>query len=141
MSVATDRRPLLTRQLVALLAVGSGLSVGSNYYVQPLLPELADAFHTSSAVVGLLVTVSQLGYVAGLVFLVPLGDLVERRRLLIRMCLLTAGGLTLVAVAPGLPVLFPAVALVGVASVTAQVLVPLAADLARPDQRGTAVGT
>jgi predicted MFS family arabinose efflux permease len=92
-------------------------------------------------VVGLLVTISQIGYVAGLALVVPLGDLVERRNLLTRMCLLTAAGLGLVAVAPGLPVLFPALAIVGMTSVAAQIFVPLAADLARPEQRGKAVGT
>jgi predicted MFS family arabinose efflux permease len=123
------------------MAVGSGLSVGSNYYVQPLLPELADAFDSSPGVVGLLVTVSQLGYVAGLALLVPLGDLVERRRLLTLVTALTAGGLALMAAAPSLALLFPAVALVGVTSVAAQIFVPLSADLAQPEQRGRAVGT
>ena len=58
-------RPVLTTALVALMAVGSGLSVACNYYVQPLLPELSDEFGASSSVVGLLVTVSQLGHVVG----------------------------------------------------------------------------
>lgn len=136
-----NRRPELTSRLVALLTVGSGLAVASNYYIQPLLPELSDELGVSSATVGLLVTVSQIGYVAGLALLVPLGDLVERRRLLTRVCLLTGVGLAVVAAAPGLPVLFPAVALVGVTSVAAQIFVPLAADLARPEQRGKALGT
>jgi predicted MFS family arabinose efflux permease len=134
-------RPELTGRLVALLTVGSGLAVASNYYVQPLLPELADAFGASSSGAGLLVTVGQVGFVVGLAFVVPLGDLVERRRLLTRVCLLTAAGLALVAAAPELAVLFPALALVGVASVAAQIFVPLAADLAPPAQRGKALGT
>jgi len=134
-------RPALTTRLVVLLAVGSGLSVASNYYVQPLLPDLADEFGVGSSVMGLLVTVSQVGFVAGLALLVPLGDLVERRRLLTAVTALTAAGLALMAVAPSLAVLFPAAALVGVTSVAAQIFVALAADLARPEQRGKAVGT
>jgi predicted MFS family arabinose efflux permease len=141
MTDAPGRRPSLTTRLIVLMAVGSGLSVASNYYVQPLLPELADEFGVSSSVIGLLVTVSQLGYVAGLALVVPLGDLVERRRLLTWVTALTAGGLAIVAAAPALAVLFPAVALVGVTSVAAQIFVPLSADLARPDQRGKVVGT
>lgn len=137
----TPTRPALTTRLVVLLAVGSGLSVASNYYVQPLLPDLADEFGVGSSVVGLLVTVSQVGFVAGLALLVPLGDLVERRRLLTAVTALTAAGLSLMAVAPGLAVLFSAAALVGVTSVAAQIFVALAADLARPEQRGKAVGT
>ena len=140
MSDARELPPLTTR-LVVLMAVGSGLSVASNYYVQPLLPELSAAFGASSWAVGLLVTVSQVGYVVGLALLVPLGDLVERRRLAVSVCALTGAALAVVAVAPGLPVLFPAIAVVGVTSVGAQVFVALAADLARGDQRGRAVGT
>jgi predicted MFS family arabinose efflux permease len=138
---ATETRPALTTRLVVLMAVGSGLSVASNYYVQPLLPDLGDEFGVRSSTVGLLVTVSQVGYVAGLALVVPLGDLVERRRLLTWMTALTAGGLALMAAAPTLALLFPAVALVGVTSVAAQIFVPLSADLARPEQRGRAVGT
>jgi len=133
--------PVLTTRLVVLMAVGSGLSVASNYYVQPLLPRLADTFGASSWAVGLLVTVSQIGYVAGLGLVVPLGDVVERRRLVIAVSVLTAAGLAVMAVAPSLAVLFPAVALVGVTSVGAQIFVALAADLARADQRGRAVGS
>jgi len=139
--MAGDGRPELTTRLIALLTVGSGLSVAANYYVQPLLPELSDDFGVGSSVVGLLVTVGQVGFVAGLALVVPLGDLIERRRLVTRICLLTAAGLALVAVAPGLAVLFPALALVGMTSVAAHVFVPLAADLAPPAQRGKALGT
>jgi len=140
-SMSDRRRPSLTTLLIVLMAVGSGLSVASNYYVQPLLPDLAEQFGVSSSVAGLLVTVSQLGYVAGLALVVPLGDLVERRRLLTVVTALTAGGLAVMAAAPALAVLFPAVALVGVTSVAAQIFVALSADLARPDQRGKVVGT
>lgn len=131
----------MTTRLVVLMAVGAGLSVGSNYYVQPLLPDLADGFEARSSVVALLVTVSQVGYVAGLALVVPLGDLLERRRLLTLATALTGCGLALIAAAPSLVLLFPAVALVGVTSVAAQIFVPLSADLARPEQRGQAVGT
>jgi predicted MFS family arabinose efflux permease len=134
-------RPALTTRLVVVLALGSGLSVASNYYVQPLLPALADGFGVSSSVAGLLVTVSQIGYLVGLVLVVPLGDLRERRRLLTVVTALTAGGLAAVAAAPSLAVLFPAVALVGLTSVAAQIYVPLAADLAAPAHRGRAIGT
>ncbi|HEY8525518.1 MAG TPA: MFS transporter [Acidimicrobiales bacterium] len=135
------RRPPLTTMLVVLMAVGTGLSVASNYYVQPLLPELADTFAVRSSTAGLLVTLSQVGYVAGLALVVPLGDLVERRRLLTVTTGLTGVGLALVAAAPGLAALFPAIVVVGVTSVAAQIFVPLAADLAPDAQRGTVVGT
>jgi predicted MFS family arabinose efflux permease len=134
-------RPGLTSGLIGLMAVGCGLSVASNYYLQPLLPELADEFGVGSSVAGLLVTVSQAGFVAGLLLVVPLGDLVERRRLLTTLTALTAVGLALMAAAPNLTLLYPAVAMVGATSVAAQVFVALTADLAAAERRGKAVGT
>ena len=126
----------ISRRLVALLAIASGLAVANLYYAQPLLHELAGAFGASSAAAGLVVTVTQLGYAAGLLLLVPLGDLVPRRRLVVLVLLVAA-----VALAGNLAI-FEAVALaVGCASVVAQVLVPMAADLAAPERRGQLVGT
>jgi predicted MFS family arabinose efflux permease len=89
----------------------------------------------------LIVTASQIGYAAGLVFLLPLGDIVERRGLVIVMSLLCAGGLVGAAVSPVLAVMFVAVALVGGTSVVAQVLVSFSASLAGDHERGKVVGT
>lgn len=126
--------------LVRLLAVACGATVANLYYAQPLLATIARAFGVSSAVAGLIVTVSQLGYAAGLVLIVPLGDLVHRRRLVCRLLLLASVGLLLTAVAPSLQVLVVAIGVVGVTSVTAQILVPLASELAGEEDGGRVVG-
>ena len=95
----------------------------------------------SSDVAGLIVTAAQVGYAAGLVLLLPLGDLFERRRLVTVLSVCTAGFLTLAGASPSIGILLPAVALVGVTSTTAQILVPFAASLAADDERGRVVGT
>ena len=79
-------RPRLSRRLVLLMAVACGAAVANIYYAQPLLSTMADEFSVSDGTAGLLVTASQVGYAAGLVLLVPLGDLLERRSLITASC-------------------------------------------------------
>jgi predicted MFS family arabinose efflux permease len=131
----------LARGVVLLLAFTTGVAVANLYYVQPLLDVIGGDLGVSSATAGLLVTATQLGYVLGLVFLVPIGDLVERRGLIVRLMVLAAVGLAVCAVAPGFPVLAAALVATGVLSCVAQVVVPLASHLAAEDERGRVVGT
>jgi len=131
----------LSPGLVLLLAAATGLSVAGLYYAQPLLPTIALDLGLSPARAGTIVTTAQLGYAAGLLFLVPLGDLLERRRLIVVMTLLAAAGLLAMALAPGLPLLLLGAALTGLFSVVTQILVPFAATLAAPEARGRVVGT
>jgi predicted MFS family arabinose efflux permease len=98
-------------------------------------------FHTTEAQAAYIVTVAQLSYGAGLFLLVPVADLWERKRLIITLMLLAGVGLALNAVAPSLHLLLLGTAITGFSSVVAQVLVPLAATLSTPEQRGRAVGT
>lgn len=138
----TDRpTPALSRWLVLLMAFATGVAVASNYYNQPLLQTLAEEFGLSYARAGILVTTAQVSYALGLVLLVPLGDLLERRALIVGMALLGACGLLLSALAPSFAVLLLGTALAGMFSVVAQVLVPFAATLAAPAERGRVVGT
>lgn len=124
-----------------LLATACGLVVADNYYAQPLLPVLARSLRVSSGVAGLCMTVNQVGYALGLVLLVPLGDLLARRRLVVVMLCVDAVALAGVALAPGMGVLLPLLAVVGLTGSAISVLIPLAATLARPEQRGRVVGT
>ena len=124
-----------------ILAVACGIAVANLYYAQPLLHTLARTFGTSSALVATVVTVTQVGYAAGLLFLVPLGDLVRRRRLVVVMGLLAVVGLIGCSVAPNFALFEVAALAVGCTSVVAQILVPLAADLAPEGRRGQVVGT
>ena len=118
-----------------------GVSAANLYYAQPLLHTIGGDFHAGSARVGLLVTLGQIGYAAGLAFLVPLGDLLARRRLVPAALVLTAAALVASAVAPSLAPLVGLALVVGFGSVAAQILVPLAASLADDDSRGRVVGT
>jgi predicted MFS family arabinose efflux permease len=135
----TSGRPLSSR-LVLLMAVACGAAVANIYYAQPLLSTIAHDFSVSDGTAGLLVTASQVGYAAGLVLLVPLGDLLERRRLITGILLITALALLATALAPSFSVLAAALLVVGVTSVVAQILVPLASSLAAEDERGRVLG-
>jgi predicted MFS family arabinose efflux permease len=131
----------LSPLLVLTMAAATGLAVGSNYFAQPLLPTMARELGLSTAKAGFIVTTAQLGYAAGLLFLVPLGDLFERRGLIVLTALLTAAGLLITALAPAYSLVLVGTALTGLFSVVAQILVPFAATLAVPEQRGRVVGT
>lgn len=133
--------PPLSRWLTLLMAVATGIAVASNYYNQPLLHTIAQRFDLSYTQAGSIVTTAQLSYAAGLLLLVPLGDLLERRRLIVTMSVIAAAGLALSATATSLTWLLVGTAMTGLFSVVAQVLVPFAATLAAPEQRGRAVGT
>ncbi|ECI2917975.1 MFS transporter [Salmonella enterica] len=131
----------LSPALIVLMSVATGLAVASNYYAQPLLDTIAHHFSLSASSAGFIVTAAQLGYAAGLLFLVPLGDMFERRMLIVSMALLAAGGMLITASSQSLSMMILGTALTGLFSVVAQILVPLAATLATPDTRGKVVGT
>lgn len=131
----------LSPALILLMSVATGLAVASNYYAQPLLDTIARAFDLSASSAGFIVTAAQLGYAAGLLFLVPLGDMFERRLLIVSMTLLAAGGMLITASSQSLTMMIIGTALTGLFSVVAQILVPLAATLASPEKRGKVVGT
>ncbi len=131
----------LSPSLILLMSIATGLAVASNYYAQPLLDTIARNFSLSASTAGFIVTAAQLGYAAGLLFLVPLGDMFERRMLIVSMTLLAAGGMLITASSQSLGMLILGTALTGLFSVVAQILVPLAATLATPDKRGKVVGT
>ena len=131
----------LSPALILLMSVATGLAVASNYYAQPLLDTIARAFDLSASSAGFIVTAAQLGYAAGLLFLVPLGDMFERRMLIVSMTLLAAGGMLITASSQSLTMMIIVTSLTGLFSVVAQILVPLAATLASPEKRGKVVGT
>lgn len=133
-------RPLSQAQ-VLLLAAATGLIVASNYYAQPLLQILAQAFRIGAGEAGWVVTVAQLSYATGLLLIVPLGDRLERRRLIVGLFVLAAVGLAISATAGQFTQLLLGTALAGLSAVAAQVIVPHAATLAAPEQRGRVVGT
>jgi len=140
-SLEQSAGPRLSRGLVLLLATTCGAAVANNYYAQPLLDTIANAFGVSDATAGLLVTAGQAGYALGLALLVPLGDLLERRRLITTLLALAAAAEAAAAAAPGIAMLASALAIAGVTSAVAQIVVPMAASMATETQRGQVVGT
>jgi predicted MFS family arabinose efflux permease len=131
----------LTPRTVLLFAVSVGLIVANLYYVQPLLPAVASAFHVGEGAAARMVTWTQLGYAGGLALIVPLGDAVDRRKLILSLTALSVLGLLGVAFAPQFWLFGLASVLLGLTSVAAQVLVPFAATLASEQSRGQVVGT
>ncbi|MEJ7139413.1 MFS transporter [Amphibiibacter pelophylacis] len=141
----TDDSPLPdtgpSRAILLTMALATGMSVAGLYYAQPLLHQMALEFGVSTASASLLVTLSQLGYAVGLLLIVPLGDMLERRGLVVAMTLLSVLTLLATALAPHFAVLAVGIALTGILAVVAQVLVAFAASLAPDAIRGKVVGT
>ncbi|MCT9002057.1 MFS transporter [Microbacterium memoriense] len=106
-----------------------------------MLGTIADGFGVSTSTAGLLVTATQIGYAVGMFFLVPLGDIINRKRMIPAFMLLAAVMLAVSAFAPTFPVLLIALTIVGASTVSGQLLAPLAGDIAADDQRGRVLGT
>lgn len=133
--------PALKRSTLFLFAVAAGLSVANVYFAQPLLDALSTQFRFNRASIGLVITVTQIGYALGLFLIVPLGDWLDRRRLVLSQLTLSAAALIVVSFATIKTTLLIALFFVGLFAVVVQVLVALAASLALPEQRGSAVGS
>ncbi|WP_250564037.1 MFS transporter [Sphaerisporangium fuscum] len=132
--------PEMSRGTTLLFAAACGTAVSNVYFAQPLLATLGRDFAIGEGAVGAVVTLTQVGYGLGLFLLVPLGDLLDRRRLIVTQLLLLATALVAVATAVTAPILLAALAAVGLLAVVTQALVAFAASLARPERRGRVVG-
>lgn len=122
------------------LGLACAVGVSSIYYNQPLLGEMAHTFGATPAHVGLVAMATQVGYALGLLLFVPLGDVVERRALMMRMFGAVAVALMMVALAPTLPLLVLASAVTGMMASVTHIVLPLAPDLVEDSQRGRAIG-
>lgn len=131
----------LTRAVILIFAVTAGTSAAGLYYLQPLLHDVAADLRISTATAALLVSAAQVGYLAGLAFLVPLGDFLERRRMVPALILASFAALAVSAAAPNFAVLLATTFATGVAASAAQVVVPWSSSLAEPERRGEVVGT
>ena len=140
MSSSTRPASALGRGTLFAMALVAGLAVASIYYNQPMLGVMSSSLH-DVRVSGWIPTLTQLGYAAGLLFLLPIGDMLERRRLIVVQFGILALALVVMALAPGLAVLAVASVLVGAAATVAQQIVPFAAILSAPEKRGAAIGT
>lgn len=134
---------MLSQTTLLLMATACGLCAGANYFNQPLLNSMVQHLHISDAQASSTVTMAQVSYGLGLLFLVPLGDMLERRRLVLTLMLLAACGMLLSGIsglAGSFALLAAGTLMAGVFSVAAQVLVPMAATFAAPGTSGRAVG-
>lgn len=127
---------------IALLAMAtaSGIAVANIYYNQPMLG-IIEAEFPGQAITGMIPTATQLGYALGLFLLLPMGDIIHRRKLIIGQFLILAVALALAAIAPSAWTLVAASLVVGASSTVAQQIVPFAASLAIPEKRGSVIGT
>lgn len=126
--------------LVLLLAVACGIIVADLYYAQPLVGPIGAAIGLDARASGLVVTLTQIGYGLGLLFIVPLGDIVENRRLVVSALLVVCCAVLVAGLSTSATLFLAAAFVLGLSSVAAQVLVPYAAHLAPLEQRGQVVG-
>jgi predicted MFS family arabinose efflux permease len=131
----------MTKGMTLLFAIAGGAAVGNLYWAQPLLDVLARDLGVSTGSAGLIITVTQIGYALGVFFLVPLGDIVNRKRVIPTLMVLAAAFLAATALAPSFSVLLVTLGLIGMTTVAGQFLTPLAGDLASDDQRGRVLGS
>ena len=131
----------LPASLILLLATGAGLAVAALYYSQPMLGVLGADIGASGRAVGFVPTLTQLGYALGILFLAPLGDRYDRRRIILAKSAALCAALLVAGAAPGIGVLLGASLAVGIAATLAQDIIPAAATLAPEASRGKVVGT
>ncbi|MEK1895917.1 MAG: MFS transporter [Rhizobium sp.] len=135
---STAALPRMTRPLTFVMALGTGAAVANIYYNQPMLQLIGNDLPVGAT---LIAPVTQLGYAIGLFLLVPLGDIVERKRLIVGQFLILAAALLAVAFASNSAMIVVASVSVGAAATVAQQIIPFAAHLANPAKRGATVGT
>lgn len=131
----------LSRALVVLLAVGTSLCAATLYYNQPILGPMAASTGVDAKTIGAIPMLTQLGYAAGLFLFAPLGDRLDRRKVIVAKTVALAGALLSVALAPSFLWLAGGSLAIGLCATAAQDLVPAAASLAAPEKRGKVVGS
>jgi Arabinose efflux permease len=130
----------LSKGLLLTMAFATGTTVANLYYNQPLLADISRSFGVSPDAAGLISTFTQIGYALGLVLFVPLGDIKERRSLITALLALVSLSLVGVATAQSLAWMYAASLAVGMTTIVPQIMIPLSAEFAAPEERGKAIG-
>ncbi len=133
--------PALRRGTLLGMSFSAGATVASIYYNQPLLDQMMRSLHVNFAQIGWVPTLTQAGYAIGMLCLVPLGDMLERKRLIMGATLLSALALALMAISPSYGLIVAGSLILGLSTMTPQLLVPFAASLAAPNEKGKVIGT
>ncbi|EMF0087316.1 MFS transporter [Enterococcus hirae] len=136
-----NEKTTLTSSLILLLSITCGVVVANMYYIQPIGTKVATSLSVSTSAIGILTMLTQLGYALGLLFLVPLGDVVDRPKLIIRMAALSAISLLAAFFTPSFTLFACASFLIGLLSIVPQIIIPYGAVLAGPKARGKVMGT
>jgi predicted MFS family arabinose efflux permease len=133
-------KPVLSQSILIMLAVIAGISVANLYYLQPLLAEISLSFKVDPTVVGIGAMLTQAGYALGMLFILPLADIRNKKFLICTVCLLAGVIMLIIGWSHSLWIFLPATLLLGIFSVTPQLIVPLGVELAQPEERGRVIG-
>jgi Arabinose efflux permease len=134
-------KPALSNLLILVMAIACGLTVANLYYIQPLLADIAKTFHVSQLSIGLAAMLTQIGYAVGMIFILPLGDIKEKRSLIVIVLLCSIISLMSMFFSSNIYILIISSFAVGFTSIIPQLIIPLAAQLSNPQQRGQTIGT
>jgi predicted MFS family arabinose efflux permease len=133
-------KPTLSNLLILVMSIACGLTVANLYYIQPLLADIAKTFHVSQLSIGLAAMLTQIGYAVGMIFILPLGDIKEKRSLIVIVLLCSIISLMSMFFSSNIYILIISSFAVGFTSIIPQLIIPLAAQLSNPQQRGQTIG-
>lgn len=136
-----EAKPILTKLLILVMSIACGLTVANLYYIQPLLADIAKTFDVNQLSIGFAAMLTQIGYAVGMIFILPLGDIKEKRNLIVIMLLCSIISLIGMFFSPNIYILTIFSFAVGFTSIIPQLIIPLAAQLSNPQQRGQTIGT
>jgi predicted MFS family arabinose efflux permease len=140
MTIKNTEKPHLTPLILWIMTITTGFVVANIYYNQPLLNDIAKSYHINSAKAGQVAVFTQIGYALGLLFIVPLGDMFERRKLMLIDFVFMVTSLLVAAWSPTITILLASSLCIGITSVIPQLMIPMAAHLAQPHERGKKIG-
>lgn len=132
---------VLNKHLFLIMTISGALIVANIYYIQPLLAQIAQYYHVSKGYSSLLATLTQVGYALGLLMILPLADIIEKRKLILTMLLGATFFLLLLFFSPTILIALIASFGIGFCSVVPQLLIPLAVQLSKPNERGKIIGS
>ncbi|MDF2881076.1 MAG: permease [Clostridiaceae bacterium] len=136
-----ENKPVLNNLMIIVMAIACGLTVANLYYIQPLLADIAKTFNVNEISVGSAAMLTQIGYAVGMIFILPLGDIKERRNLITAMLLFSIFSLSSMFFSHNISMLIISSFAVGFTSIIPQLVIPLAAQLSDPKERGRTIGT